>query len=77
MKNVFPPLVRYISQSSFNVINPCMRIVLDRDNVLWLTKSRVSLAILTMLLSRSEILKQGGWSTQGLPPPTEAELSTW
>jgi DNA topoisomerase 2-associated protein PAT1 len=53
-----------------------MRIILERHNLLWFAKSRVGLVILTMMLSRAELLKQGVVSPESGQLP-EQELGMW
>ncbi|KAJ3280972.1 hypothetical protein HK104_000294 [Borealophlyctis nickersoniae] len=72
--NVIPPLVSVISEVPLHVVNTCMRILLERHNMVWLAKSKTGLAFLTMFLSRAEILKQVGG---GGGAPAEAELAMW
>ncbi|KAI9205767.1 topoisomerase II-associated protein PAT1 [Polychytrium aggregatum] len=76
MTNCLPPLVGLVSELPMHILNSCMRLLLERHNMVWLAKSKVGLAILTMFLSRAEILKQGG-AQQGVPHPTESDLAVW
>ncbi|KAJ3032804.1 hypothetical protein HK097_005069, partial [Rhizophlyctis rosea] len=71
LTHIVPPIVGFISEMPLHVVNNCMRVILERHNLVWLGKSKVGLAFLTMFLSRAEILKQGG---QGVG---EAELGMW
>ncbi|KAJ3196641.1 hypothetical protein HK101_008218 [Irineochytrium annulatum] len=75
--NVVPCMVAFVSEVPLHVVNACTRILLERHNMVWLARSRVGLAFLTMLLSRAEILKQGGGAAQGLAPPSAEDLSLW
>ncbi|KAJ3102962.1 hypothetical protein HDU97_000201 [Phlyctochytrium planicorne] len=75
--NVIPCLVAFVSEVPLHVVNACTRILLERHNMVWLARSRVGLAFLTMLLSRAEILKQGGGAAQGLAAPNSEDLSLW
>ncbi|KAI9342590.1 topoisomerase II-associated protein PAT1 [Obelidium mucronatum] len=74
---VVPPLVSFISEVPLQVVNAFMRILLERHNMVWLAKSKAGLAFLALLLSRAEILKQGGGSQQGLRAPGADDLSLW
>nr|KAJ3418815.1 hypothetical protein HK105_007806 [Polyrhizophydium stewartii] len=65
MSNVIPLLVNVVSESSFVVTIAFTRIILERHNIVWFAKSRVGLSILSMLLSRAEILKQGATVARG------------
>ncbi|KAI8813941.1 topoisomerase II-associated protein PAT1 [Cladochytrium replicatum] len=80
MNHVIPPAVAFISEAPLPVVNACMRILLERHNLVWLAKSKVGLAFLTLFLSRAEIMKQGG-SGAGVPPSpstaTEQDLQLW
>lgn len=58
MALVVPWLVGFISSVDLPIMNAYLRTLLERHNVLWLTKSKVGLAILTMILSRGEISRQ-------------------
>ncbi|KAI8848958.1 topoisomerase II-associated protein PAT1 [Chytridium lagenaria] len=75
--NVIPCLVAFVTEVPLHVVNACMRILLERHNMVWLARSKVGLAFLTMLLSRAEILKQGGGAAQGLALPSPEDLSLW
>ncbi|KAJ3092522.1 hypothetical protein HK102_006299 [Quaeritorhiza haematococci] len=80
--NVVPPLVGFVSEVPLSVVNALTRTLLERHNVVWVVKSKVGLAVLTMLLSRAEILKQtaaaSGGGAGGQPmTPTEADLAVW
>ncbi|ORY49921.1 hypothetical protein BCR33DRAFT_713521 [Rhizoclosmatium globosum] len=77
ISTVIPPLVSFISEVPLQVVNAFMRILLERHNMVWLAKSKAGLAFLALLLSRAEILKQGGGTQQGLRPPAADDLSLW
>ncbi|TPX59632.1 hypothetical protein PhCBS80983_g02331 [Powellomyces hirtus] len=75
MSNVVPTVVSVIMEVPLFVVNACMRILLERHNMVWLAKSKPGLAILTMFLSRAEMVKQGA----GGPgfQVAEQELHMW
>ncbi|KAJ3031563.1 UNVERIFIED_CONTAM: hypothetical protein HDU68_002661 [Siphonaria sp. JEL0065] len=77
VSTVIPPLVSFISEVPLQVVNAFMRILLERHNMVWLAKSKAGLAFLALLLSRAEILKQGGGATQRLRPPGADDLTLW
>jgi hypothetical protein len=77
MSSVVPALVGFVSEAPLGAVNACMRVLLERHNMVWLAKSKAGLAFLTMLLSRAELLKNGGGANQGLPPPNNEELGMW
>lgn len=69
MSMVLPYLIGFISNVSLKVMITYLRVLLERHALLWLTNSKVGLAILTMILSRAEILRQSS--------ATETEISQW
>lgn len=71
MNTILPTYVAIISEANLDVINGLMRIFLERHNMVWLAKSRVGLALLTVNLSRSEILKSNN------EVPSEQDVSLW
>ncbi|KAI8619393.1 topoisomerase II-associated protein PAT1-domain-containing protein [Chytriomyces sp. MP71] len=77
VSTVIPPLVSFVSEVPLQVVNAFMRILLERHNMVWLAKSKAGLAFLALLLSRAEILKQGGGAQHGLRPPGADDLALW
>lgn len=73
MQFVIPSLVSYVSSVELAVINNLMRTILERHNMIWLTMSKVGLAIMTILLSRAEIVKSGVMTY----PISELDLNVW
>ncbi|KAL1918663.1 uncharacterized protein VTP21DRAFT_2685 [Calcarisporiella thermophila] len=71
MNSVVPPVLRFVAEAPFRIVIGLMSLMLERNNILHVAKSKVGLAFLTMFLSRAEILKQG------LPPPNDREISQW
>jgi DNA topoisomerase 2-associated protein PAT1 len=67
-----PSLLTLIAESSLQVVNQLLHVV---DHTI--VHSKPGMAFLTMLLSRGEILKQGGGALQGLQPPSAEELDTF
>jgi hypothetical protein len=59
MNNILPALTAVFGESSFRTVCSLIQIILERHNLIWLAGSRVGLVIMTMILSRAEILKQG------------------
>lgn len=72
MNHVIPPFVAVITDSPLDVINNLFRIILERHNMQWFAKSRAGLSILTVILSRAEILKS---DTTAKSP--EQDLGMW
>ncbi|KNE60025.1 hypothetical protein AMAG_05465 [Allomyces macrogynus ATCC 38327] len=58
MHYVVPPLVQFIADAPWNVVQSCLEVLLDRNDVVRLGASRAGLVVLTMLISRAEILHQ-------------------
>ena len=58
--HLIPSLVHFITESPLQIVNSLMRIILERHNLLWLAKSKIGLSLLTLFLSRAEIIKQSG-----------------
>ena len=57
---VMPSLLGYVSEAPMNIIIGLMGLVLDQSNVMAVSRTRVGLGILTMLLSRAELVKESG-----------------
>jgi hypothetical protein len=53
-----------------------MKTILERHNIVWMAKSKIGLAFLTMFLSRAEMLKQLA-PQQGPEAPSEQDLFLW
>jgi DNA topoisomerase 2-associated protein PAT1 len=59
-QTVMPSLLGYVNEAPFNIIIGLLGLVLAQTHVLFVAKSRVGLGIMTMLLSRAEIVKEAG-----------------
>ena len=57
---VMPCLLAYVSEAPINIIIGLMGLVLDHTNVVDVSRTKVGLGILTMLLSRAELVKESG-----------------
>ncbi len=80
MNYILPTLTNIVNEANMQVIAALMRIILERHNLFWFAKSRVGLVILTMFLSRAEMLKQGEstpTATEAETPLPEQELALW
>lgn len=53
-----PPLLGYVSEAPINIITGLLGLVLDHTAVLVVAKTKIGLGILTMLLSRAELVKE-------------------
>lgn len=57
---VMPSLLGYVNEAPFNIIIGLLGLVIAQTNVQTVAKTKVGLGILTMLLSRAEIVKEAG-----------------
>ncbi|KAF7504906.1 hypothetical protein GJ744_001627 [Endocarpon pusillum] len=57
---VMPCLLGYVSEAPINIIIGLLGLVLDHTTVLTVAKTKIGLGILTMLLSRAELVKESG-----------------
>ena len=60
MQAVMPGLFAYINEASLNIVIGLLGLILSRVSLQIITRTKVGLGIMTMLISRAEILKQGG-----------------
>lgn len=58
MHSVIPPLFSHISESPLNIIIGLVGLILDRTNLHVVARTKVGMALLTILISRAELLKQ-------------------
>ncbi|KAK2747546.1 hypothetical protein FQN57_002039 [Myotisia sp. PD_48] len=68
--NVMPCFLSYISEAPINIIIGLVGLIFGQTNVQTIAKTRVGLGILTMLLSRAELVKEAG-------PVPEQDLMQW
>lgn len=57
-QTVLPPLVRLISESSYDVVVGLFEILLKSSHIVHVACTKVGLAFLTVLISRAELIKQ-------------------
>ncbi|ODM17836.1 hypothetical protein SI65_06624 [Aspergillus cristatus] len=57
---VMPSLLMYVSEAPFNIIIGLLGLVIAQTHVQTVAKTRIGLGILTMMLSRAEIVKEAG-----------------
>ncbi|KAJ4301674.1 DNA topoisomerase 2-associated protein pat1 [Kalmusia sp. IMI 367209] len=65
---VLPPLFAHVSESPLNIIIGLLGLVLDRTNMHVVARSKVGMSLLTILISRAELLKQSA---------PEMEVADW
>ncbi|CAG8539119.1 11531_t:CDS:10 [Diversispora eburnea] len=66
MNTVVPPLLQFVAEAPLRIVLGLFGLFIERNNIVWVARSKVGLAFLTMFLSRAEILKQGGGTIQEL-----------
>jgi DNA topoisomerase 2-associated protein PAT1 len=71
LSNVIPPIVPLVESSQLNILLGLMGILLDRNNVHFIAETKVGLAFLTLLLSRSQIILNGNENAD------EIEVAEW
>ncbi|KAG2216550.1 hypothetical protein INT45_006026, partial [Circinella minor] len=72
-----PPLLGLISEAPLQVINGLVKLFLEKNEIVSVARTKPGLAFLTMLLSRAEILKQGGQALHGPVAPSSDDLTQW
>ena len=65
MTHILPVFTSIVTEADMSVLLVLMRIVLERHNLVWLAQCRVGLVLLTMILSRAELVKQSSSSGGG------------
>ena len=63
-QTVMPSLLGYVNEAPFNIIIGLLGLVIAQTHVQTVAKTRIGLGILTMLLSRAEIVKEAGQATE-------------
>lgn len=61
---VMPSLLGYVNEAPFNIIIGLLGLVIAQTHVQTVSKTRIGLGVLTMLLSRAEIVKEAGHATE-------------
>lgn len=61
---VMPSLLGYVNEAPFNIIIGLLGLVIAQTHVQSVARTRVGLGILTMLLSRAEIVKEAGQASE-------------
>ncbi|KAI8366435.1 topoisomerase II-associated protein PAT1 [Choanephora cucurbitarum] len=77
MNATAPHLLAFIAEAPIRIVIGLLQLFLEKNDIGLVAQTKPGLAFLTMLLSRAEILKQGGGSLHGLPPPTPEEVGRW
>ncbi|KAF9902220.1 hypothetical protein BX616_001999, partial [Lobosporangium transversale] len=74
MNTIVPPLLGFVSEAPFRIVVGLLALFIERNNMIWVARSRPGLAFLTLFLTRAEILKQGH---SNYPIPDEREIEQW
>ncbi|GES64735.1 topoisomerase II associated protein [Aspergillus terreus] len=61
---VMPSLLGYVNEAPFNIIIGLLGLVIAQTHVQMVARTRIGLGILTMLLSRAEIVKEAGQAAE-------------
>ncbi|CAO3607044.1 unnamed protein product [Cunninghamella blakesleeana] len=72
-----PSLLSFITEAPMQVVVGLTRLFMEKNDIGFIVQSKPGLAFLTMLLSRAEILKNGGGALNRVVPPSSEELSLW
>ncbi|KAF2148990.1 hypothetical protein K461DRAFT_247208 [Myriangium duriaei CBS 260.36] len=57
---VLPPLFSYVNEAPLNIVSGLLGLIVDRVNVQTIIRTKIGVSILTMLISRAELIKQIG-----------------
>ncbi|KAI0020217.1 topoisomerase II-associated protein PAT1 [Xylariomycetidae sp. FL0641] len=57
---VMPSLFQLVNDSHLDIVTQALHIIIEHNNVAVIARSRIGLSMLTMILSRAEIIKQAG-----------------
>ena len=69
-QTVMPSLFAYVNEAPLEIVIGLLGLILDRANMQAIARSKVGLSILTMLISRAELVKQA-------ESPSDAEWEQW
>ncbi|ODQ67356.1 hypothetical protein NADFUDRAFT_81861 [Nadsonia fulvescens var. elongata DSM 6958] len=69
-QTVLPPLVHFISDTSYSIVVGLLGILMDRNDISYIATTKTGLAFLTVFISRAELISQEGNVTQ-------SELELW
>ena len=62
-QTVMPPLFSYVNEAPLNIIIGLLGLVIDRVHVQSILRTKTGVSMLTMLISRAELVAQAGTST--------------
>jgi len=61
---VMPSLLGYVMEAPINIMIGLLGLIIDRNNVLVVARTRIGLGILTMILSRAELVKESSQASE-------------
>lgn len=64
MQTVMPCLLGYVGEAPLNIVSGLLQLVMEHTNIVNIVMTKVGLGVLTMLLSRAEIVKEAGIAEQ-------------
>ncbi|KAI9296921.1 hypothetical protein K502DRAFT_323523 [Neoconidiobolus thromboides FSU 785] len=70
LSSVLPLVMAYISEAPLVIVNGLLSILMEKNNVVAISRSKVGLAFLTIFLTRIEVLRQSGGSFIGMMAPS-------
>jgi len=70
LSTICPPILNYVNEAPLVIINGLLGLLIEKNNVAWISRSKVGLAFLTLFLTRIETLRQSGGSMVGLMAPS-------
>ncbi|KAJ1966054.1 DNA topoisomerase 2-associated protein pat1 [Dispira parvispora] len=71
---VLPPVVAVVGDAPLSTVNALLTTLLLRNNVPWIARSKAGLALLTVLISRGEMLKQQSLTFAGATVTSQEQL---
>ncbi|KAJ1659994.1 DNA topoisomerase 2-associated protein pat1 [Dispira simplex] len=71
---VLPPVVAVVGDAPLSTVNALLTTFLLRNNVSWIARSKAGLALLTVLISRGEMLKQQSLTFAGATVTSQEQL---
>jgi DNA topoisomerase 2-associated protein PAT1 len=57
---VMPSLFQYLSDSALDIVEPILSVILQNTNMDIVARTRIGVSMLTMILSRAELIKESG-----------------
>lgn len=70
---VMPPLFSYVNEAPLNIIIGLLGLVLDRVHVQSIVRTKIGVSMLTMLISRAELVKQAASAN----PEQAVDVQQW